>query len=104
MFVHGPHTALVDDDSYSGSDNEENPEDIVQVGHGYNDSFALGELFGGGGGIWGYLSAHCFTTQTTCRFVVLNLMRYHVECCWQNLIFLYVSGIILYLRHQIYLF
>jgi hypothetical protein len=33
MFVHGPHTANVDDDSNSGSDSEENAEDIVQVGH-----------------------------------------------------------------------
>jgi hypothetical protein len=32
MFVHGPHATHVDDDCYSGSDNEENAEDIVQVG------------------------------------------------------------------------
>lgn len=31
MFVHGPHINRVDDDSNSGSDNEEDAGDIVQV-------------------------------------------------------------------------
>jgi len=31
MFVHGPHSAHVDDYSNSGSDNEEDAGDVVQV-------------------------------------------------------------------------
>lgn len=86
MFVHGPHTVHVDDDSYSGSDNEENAEDIVQVGHRRNDCFALDELLGG------HLSLRYLSHKSLAEFFIKFSVKY-AECCWKNLIK------ILYLRN-----